>query len=156
MRELRHPWLPMQSQDRKSRRLGTKPRRQYGLSGATSLLSLGYLFCYPGAPLKSHQGSLGPAFTSVFCWNTVRRAFALTLDFAFPKQVSSSLGPPDIFSGGTAPVELPTNSCPLLRVSIFSRNGWCYIFASLETEISNLSAPIYTMHPLKKCNYRLQ
>src|SRR3989304_2150826 len=36
-----HPWPLMQGQDRKSRHRGTKPRGRWGLSPATSLLSLG-------------------------------------------------------------------------------------------------------------------
>jgi len=67
MRELRHPWPPVHGQDRKSRQRCTKPRRQYGLSGATSLLSLGYLFCHTrvllrNCPIKKHRGVAKPDF----------------------------------------------------------------------------------------------
>ena len=105
MRELRHPWLLMHNQDRKSRRRCTKPRRQYGLSGATSLLSLKYLFCHTRALLKSHVGSLSPTFISASraVWNTVRQAFAFALNSRFPTWMSLSLGPTDIFSAGCRP-----------------------------------------------------
>ncbi len=105
MRELRHPWQLMHCQDRESRQLCTKPRRQCELSGATSPLSLRYLFCHPHAPLKGIVGSLSPAFTPAFLAfrNTVRRAFASALYPGFPSRVSSSLGPADIFSAGCRP-----------------------------------------------------
>ena len=105
MRELRHPWLLVHNQDRKSRQRCTKPRRQYGLSGATSQLSLGYLFYHIQVLLKDYEGSLGPAFTSAFFafQKTVRQAFALALNSGFPSRMSLSLGPIDIFSIGCRP-----------------------------------------------------
>ena len=105
MRELRHPWLLMHNRDRESRRRCTKPHRQYELSGATSLLSLGYLFYHPQDPLKVYVGSLGPAFTYAFLAfrKSVRQAFALTLCSRFPSWMSLSLGPIDIFSTGRRP-----------------------------------------------------
>ncbi len=105
MRELRHPWMLVHIQDRKSRRRCTKPRRQYGLSGATSLLSLGYLFCHPSVPQKDVMGSLCPAFASAtfFAYITVRRAFTTALYSWFPTTMSSPLGRPDIFSGRCHP-----------------------------------------------------
>ncbi len=105
MRELRHPWLLMHSQDRKSRRRCTKPRRQFELSGATSQLSLGYLFCHPHDLLKVIVGSLGQPFSPVFLAfrKTVRQAFALALYSRFPTRMSLSLGPIDIFSTGCRP-----------------------------------------------------
>jgi len=105
MRELRHPWLLMHSQDRKSRQRCTKPRRQYELSGATSLLSLGYLFCHLHVPLKNIVGSLSPPFSSAFLAfrKTVRQAFASALYSGFPSRMSLSLGPTDIFSAGCRP-----------------------------------------------------
>ncbi len=105
MRELRHPWLLMHNQDRKSRQRCTKPRRQYGLSGATSLLSLKYLFYHTRALLKSHVGSLGPTFILAFLAvrNTIRQTFALALYSRFPTWMSLSLGPIDIFSTGCRP-----------------------------------------------------
>ena len=124
MRELRHPWLLMHSQDRKSRRRCTKPRRQYvrafgvsfsevflckkelcELSGATSLLSLEYLFCHLHDLLKAIVGSLGLSFKSVSLavWKTVRQAFAPTLYSRFPTRMSLSLGPIDTFSTGCHP-----------------------------------------------------
>ena len=105
MRELRHPWLLMHSQDRKSRRRCTKPRRQFELSGATSQLSLGYLFYQTQLLLKEHVGSLGQPFSPVFLafQKTVRQAFALALYSRFPTWMSLSLGPIDIFSTGCRP-----------------------------------------------------
>jgi hypothetical protein len=105
MRELRHPWVLMHTQDRKSRQRCTKPPRQCGLSGATSLLSLRYLFCHLRAPLKSHVSSLSPAFTPVFLavQKTVRQTFAFTLYSRFPTWMSLSLGPTDSFSAGCRP-----------------------------------------------------
>src|SRR3989344_8800189 len=105
MRELRHLWLLMHNRDRESRRRCTKPHRQYELSGATSLLSLGYLFYHPQDPLKVYVGSLSPAFTSAFLAfrKAVRQAFAFTLCSRFPSWMSLSLGPIDIFSTGRRP-----------------------------------------------------
>ncbi len=105
MRELRHPWQLMHCQDRKSRQRCTKPRRQCELSGATSQLSLGYLFCHQYDLLKVIIGSLGRAFTSVFLAfrKTVRQAFTLTLSSRFPTRMSLSLSPIDIFSTGSRP-----------------------------------------------------
>src|SRR3989338_472104 len=105
MRELRHPWLLMHSQDRKSRQRCTKPRRQYELSGATSLLSLGYLFYQTQDPLKIYVGSLSPSFKSAFLafQKAVRQAFAFALHSRFPSWMSLSLGPIDIFSTGRRP-----------------------------------------------------
>ena len=105
MRELRHPWLLMHSQDRKSRQLCTKPRRQCELSGATSPLSLEYLFCHPHVPLKNIVGSLSQSFNPAFFsfGNTVRQAFASALYSRFPSWMSLSLGPTDIFSAGCRP-----------------------------------------------------
>lgn len=105
MRELRHPWMLLHIQVRESRQRNTKPRRQYGLSGATSLLSLGYLFYQKRVLLKNYVGSLGPAFTPAFLafQNTVRQTFALALNSRFPSWMSLSLGPIDIFSTGHRP-----------------------------------------------------
>src|SRR3989344_8528443 len=105
MRELRHPWWLMHHKDRKSRQRCTKPRRQCGLSGATSLLSFKYLFCHTQVLLKDYVGSLGPTFISASraVWNTVRQAFALALNSRFPTWMSLSLGPTDIFSAGRRP-----------------------------------------------------
>ena len=115
MRELRHPWPPMHGQDRMSRQRSSKPRRQCELSGATTLLSLGYLFCHIQLPLMKHEGSLSPSFESAFFsfQNTVRQAFAFALFSIFPTWMSLPLGPPDIFSGGCLPsqtVHLPLSS----------------------------------------------
>jgi len=105
MRELRHPWLLVHSQDRKSRQRCTKPRRQYGLSGATSLLSLRYLFCHTHDPLKAIVCSLSQPFSPAFLafQKTVRQTFAFALYSGFPSQMSLSLGPTDIFSAGCRP-----------------------------------------------------
>ena len=105
MRELRHPWMLVHIQVRKSRQRCTKPRRQYGLSGATSLLSLGYLFCHIRNLWKVLEGSLEPTFVPAFLAvrNTVRWAFALALNSRFPPWMSSSLCPTDIFSAGCRP-----------------------------------------------------
>src|SRR3989344_4898531 len=105
MRELRHPWALVHAQDRKSRQRCTKPPRQCELSGATSLLSLTYLFYQSPGPLKAMVSSLDPTFISVFLafQKTVRRAFALTLYSRFPTWMSPSLGPTDIFSAGCRP-----------------------------------------------------
>ncbi len=91
--------------DRKSRQRCTKPRRQYGLSGATSLLSLEYLFYHNRGPLKTIYGSLNPAFTlaSLAFRETIRQAFAFALYSRFPTWLSLSLGPTDIFSAGCRP-----------------------------------------------------
>lgn len=112
MREPRHPWLLMHNQDRKSRQRSSKPRRQCGLSGATTLLSLRYLFCHFCAPLKGIKGSLVPAFASasLILRDTVRQAFALALFSKFLTWMSLPLGPRDIFSRGCRPsqtVRLP-------------------------------------------------
>ena len=95
----------MHYQDRKSRQRCTKPRRQFELSGATSQLSLGYLFCHPHDLLKVIAGSLGQPFSSVFFafQKTVRQAFTLALYSRFPTRMSLSLGPRDIFSPGCRP-----------------------------------------------------
>src|SRR3989344_9693310 len=126
MRELRHPWLLVHNQDRKSRQRCTKPRRQCELSGATSLLSLGYLFCHTRALLKSHVGSLNQTFVSAFfaVRNTVRQAFASALNVRFPTSLSLPLGPADIFSAGCR----PSQTARLLvsspkRVSYFKKDG---------------------------------
>jgi len=126
MRELRHPWYLVQYQDRKSRQRRTKPRRQYGLSGATSQLSLEYLFCHTQALLKSHVGSLSQTFISAFLafQNTVRQAFASALNSGFPPRMSLPLGPADIFSAGCRPSQTPRLLVsPQKRVSNFKKNG---------------------------------
>ena len=95
----------MHYQDRKSRQRCTKPRRQCELSGATSQLSLGYLFCHPHDLLKVIAGSLGQPFSFAFLSfrKTIRQAFALALYSRFPTWMSLSLGPIDIFSTGCRP-----------------------------------------------------
>src|SRR3989338_6626961 len=105
MRELRHPWLLVHNQDRKSRQRCTKPRRQCGLSGATSLLSLKYLFCHTRVLLKDYVGSLSPTFVSasIAVQDTVRYAFASALNSTFPPSMSVPLGPGDTFSPGCRP-----------------------------------------------------
>jgi hypothetical protein len=105
MRELRHPWMLVHIQDRKSRQRRTKPPRQYELSGATSQLSLGYLFCHTRVPSKDYVGSLGQTFVNAFfaVRNTLRQAFALTFISRFPTWMSLPLGPRDIFSPGCHP-----------------------------------------------------
>jgi len=124
MRELRHPWLLMHNQDRKSRRLGTKPRRQCELSGATSLLSLRYLFCHPHDPLKISVGSLSPSFNPAFraIWKTVRQTFASALYSGFPSRMSLSLGPTDIFSAGCRPSQTARLPLSLNLVSNFIKD----------------------------------
>ncbi len=121
MRELRHPWLLMHNQDRKSRQRCTKPRRQCELSGATSQLSLGYLFCHPHDLLKVIVGSLGQPFSPGFFafQKPVRQAFALALYSRFPTRMSLSLGPRDIFSPGCRPSQtarLLLSSCELVTL----------------------------------------
>src|SRR3989344_7876900 len=105
MRELRHPWTLLHVQVRESRQRNTKPPRQYGLSGATSLLSLGELFYQTRLLLKKHVGSLGPTFVPAFLafQNTVRQTFALALNSRFPSWMSLSLSPIDTFSTGRRP-----------------------------------------------------
>ena len=125
MRELRHPWLLMHNQDRKSRQRCTKPRRQYGLSGATSLLSLKYLFCHPHDPLNVIVGSLSQSFNPAFLAvrKTVRQAFASALCSRFPSWMSLSLGPIDIFSTGCRPSQtarLLLSSCELATLQKMS------------------------------------
>ena len=95
----------MHSQDRKSRQRCSKPRRQCELSGETTQLSLGYLFCHNRGPLKAIDGSLGQPFSPAFLafQKTVRQAFALALYSRFPTWMSLSLGPTDIFSAGCRP-----------------------------------------------------
>ena len=95
----------MHYQDRKSRQRCTNPRRQFELSGATSQLSLGYLFCHPYDLLKAIMGSLSPAFTPAFLAfrKTVRQAFAFALYSRFPTRMSLPLGPRDTFSPGCRP-----------------------------------------------------
>ena len=95
----------MHYQDRKSRQRCTKPRRQFELSGATSQLSLGYLFCHTHDLLKVIVCSLSPAFTSAFLAvrKTVRQAFAFALYSRFPNRMSLPLGPRDAFSPGCRP-----------------------------------------------------
>ncbi len=105
MRELRHPCTLLHAQDRKSRQRCTKPPRQCELLGATSLLSLRYLFCHFRDPLKVYESSLSPAFTPAFLAfrNTVKQAFAFTLYSRFPTWMSLFLGPIDTFSTGCRP-----------------------------------------------------
>jgi len=95
----------MHNQDRKSRQRRSKLHRQYELSGETTRLSLGYLFCHNCDPLKIINGSLCPAFTSAFLAfrNTVKQAFAIALYSRFPTWMSLLLGPTDIFSAGCRP-----------------------------------------------------
>lgn len=146
MRELRHPWVLMHTQDRKSRQRCTKPPRQCELSGATSLLSLKYLFCHLQVPLKNHVGSLSPAFTPAFLavQKTVRQAFALTLYSRFPTWMSLSLGPVDILSIGRRPSQT-TRQLLSHKVSVLIRNGWCYTFAPFSPKL-NIDAPTYSEH----------
>ena len=105
MRELRHPWMLVHIQDRKSRQRCTNPLRQCELSWETSQLSLGYLFCHTRVLLKNYAGSLGQTFISAFLAfrKTVRQTFALALYSRFPTWMSLSLGPIDIFSTGCRP-----------------------------------------------------
>src|SRR3989344_1681252 len=113
--ELQHPWLLMHNQDRKSRQLCTKPRRQCELSGATSPLSLEYLFYQTWVPLNDHMCSLSPPFSPVFFTvrKTVRQAFASALYSRFPSWMSLSLGPAAIFSAGRRPSQ---TACLLLSL----------------------------------------
>ena len=112
MRELRHPCTLLHAQDRKSRRRCTNPPRQCELSGATSLLSLKYLFCHFRVPIKNHESSLSPAFTPAFLAfrNTVKQAFAFTLYSRFPTWMSLFLGPVDILSIGRRPSQTARQS----------------------------------------------
>ena len=118
MRELRHPWPPVHGQDRESRQRSSKPRRQYELSGATTLLSLGYLFCYGRLPLKKLVRSLSPSFesASLSVRDTVRQAFTFTFFTTFPTWLSLPLGPADIFSAGRRPSQTA-------RLSLFPCSG---------------------------------
>ena len=146
MRELRHPWLLVHSQDRKSRQRCTKPRRQYGLSGATSLLSLEYLFCHTRALLKSYVGSLGPTFisASLAFQNTVRQAFALALYSRFPTWMSLSLGPTDIFSAGCRPSQTTRLLLSLLtKVSNSKNDEWYYKVAPPTPESWHRRSHLY-------------
>src|SRR3989344_8170702 len=117
MRELRHPWWLVHHQDRKTRQRCTNPRGKYELRGATSLLSLKYLFCHTRALLKSHVGSLSPTFipASLAVRDTVRQAFAFALNSRFPTWMSLSLGPTDIFSAGCRPSQTACLLVSLLR-----------------------------------------
>ncbi len=158
MRELRHPWYLVQYQDRKSRQRRTKPRRQYGLSGATSQLSLEYLFCHTRILLKNHVGSLSQTFisASLAMQDTVRKAFASALNGRFPTYLSFSLGPPDIFSGGCRPSQTARLLVfPQKRVSNVQRGEWYYIGAPSSPKL-DIDAPTYTMHLTKHHNNKLQ
>ncbi len=113
-----HPWLLVHNQVRKSRQRSGKPRRQYGLSGATTQLSLRYLFCQNCVPLRDINRSLSQSFNSAFLTsrNTVRWAFTFALYSRFPTWMSSSLGPLDTFSRGCRPSQtarLPVSSFEL-------------------------------------------
>ena len=147
MRELRHPWMLVHIQDRKSRQRCTKPRRQCELSGATSQLSLEYLFCHTRVLLKNYAGSLGPAFTSAFLAfrKTVRQTFALALCSRFPTWMSLSLGPIDIFSTWFPPSQtacLLLSSCKLATLQKVGS-----ITSSLRcSRRNNIDAPTYSMH----------
>ena len=139
MRELRHPWLPMHNQDRKSRQRCTKPRRQYELSGATSLLSLKYLFCHTRALLKSHVGSLSPTFVLSFFvgQNDISPAFGFALNGGVLTHLSRTLGPDDIFSSGCRPSQTAhqaLSSNLAAQVSATASKEWCYIVAYTSPE----------------------
>ena len=108
----------MHYQDRKSRQRSSKQRRQYGLSGATTQLSLRYLFCQNCVSLKDINRSLNPSFNSAFLalQNTVRQTFTFAFYSRFPTWMSLSLGPLDIFSRGCRPSQtarLLLSSCEL-------------------------------------------
>jgi hypothetical protein len=147
MRELRHPWMLVHIQDRKSRQRCTKPPRQCELSGATSLLSLRYLFCHHQVPLKNHDGSLGPTFipASLAFQETVRQAFALTLYSRFPIWMSLSLGPADIFSAGRRPSQTTRQLLSRLRLVILLRMGSVTLL--LHGNLNrHFNAPTYSKH----------
>ena len=143
MRELRHPWLLMHSQDRESRQRCTKPRRQYELSGATSLLSLGCLFCHLHVPLKNIVGSLSQSFNSAFfaVQNTVRQAFASALYSGFPSRMSLSLGPTDIFSAGCRPSRTARLMLFLVRLVTSQKIGSITLLSRLA-EATRILLPI--------------
>ena len=147
MRELRHPWMLVHIQDRKSRQRCSKPPRQCELSGATTLLSLRYLFCRLRDPLKIIVGSLSPTFipASLAVQDTVRQAFAFTLYSRFPNWMSLSLGPTDILSAGCRPSQTTRQLLFPNRVSGSTKNGWCYTFAQFRPK-SNFNAPTYSGH----------
>ncbi len=147
MRELRHPWPLLHDQDRKSRQRCSKPRRQCELSGETTQLSLGYLFCHNWGPLKALNGSLGPAFTPAFLTlrKAVRQAFALTLHSRFPTWMSLSLGPSDIFSEGSRPrqtARLPLSS----NESVDLRKVGSITYCDMPPRRSYAYSPTYSMH----------
>ena len=147
----------MHYQDRKSRQRCTKPRRQCELSGATSQLSLEYLFCHTRVLSKDYAGSLGQSFNSAFFTfqKTVRQAFALALFSRFPTWMSLSLGPIDIFSTGCRPSQtacLLMSSCKLVtlqKVSSITRLLLCF-------QKNRIDAPTYSMHLAQSHNNRLQ
>ena len=144
MRELRHPWLLMHNQDRKSRRRCTKPRRQFELSGATSQLSLGYLFYQTQLLLKEHVGSLGQPFSPVFLafQKTVRQAFALALYSRFPTQMSLSLGPIDIFSTGCHPSQTARLLMSSFELAILQKIGSITLLLIFDQSLESTLLPM--------------
>jgi len=147
MRELRHPWLLVHSQDRKSRQRCTNPRRQFELSGATSQLSLGYLFCHLHDLLKVIVGSLSPAFTPAFFafQKTVRQAFAFALCSRFPTRMSLSLGPIDAFSTGCRPSQTARLLLSSYELATSQKIGSITRLLRLR-QSSGIDAPTYSMH----------
>lgn|GEM_PF-1255466 len=147
----------MHYQDRKSRQRRTKPPRQYGLSGATSQLSLEYLFCHTQLLSKEHVGSLGPAFTPAFLAvrNTVRQAFALALYSRFPTWMSLSLGPTDIFSAGCHPSQTARLLLSSLELAM-SREMSSITLSLHHSRKNGFDAPTYSMHPPRHHNNKLQ
>lgn len=144
MRELRHPWQLVHCQDRKSRRRCTKPRRQFELSGATSQLSLGYLFCHPHDLLKVIVGSLGQPFSSVFLAfrKTVRQAFALALCSRFPTRMSLSLGPRDIFSPGCRPSQTARLLLSFSKLATLQKIGSITLLLIFDQSLESTLLPI--------------
>ena len=147
MRELRHPWMLVHIQDRKSRQRCSKPPRQCELSGATTLLSLRYLFCHHRDPLKIIDGSLSPTFIPAFLavQNTVRQAFAFTLYSRFPTWMSLSLGPTDTFSAGCRPSQTARQLlCQKGQVNLLKMGSVTLLLHISRNQYIN--APTYSGH----------
>ncbi len=157
MRELRHPWLLLHNQDRKSRQRCTKPRRQYELSGATSLLSLGYLFSHTRVLLKDYVGSLSPSFNPAFLTlrKTVKQAFIFALNSRFPNWMSLPLSPTDIFSAGCRPSQTARLLMSSLELATFYWVGSITQMLNLGRN-QDIYAPTYSVHPTRSYNNKLQ
>ena len=110
MGEQTNPWEVLPPQDAVSRHRGSDPRRRFGLSGATTLLSPGSLLSIKLRPDPCRiGGSLRPAFAPAPPVSVaVKLAYAFILYARCPSVLSRPLYPCVTFWQGTAPVKLST------------------------------------------------